>query len=78
MQIQTKIHSNDYLVMVDIHALLDTTQLNEVQEHIRQLESMNAILVPLDIIALQNQQLQLLVQLISITLFLDQHQVLLE
>ena len=64
--------------MVDIHALLDTTQLNEVQEHIRQLESMNAILVPLDIIALQNQQLQLLVQLISITLFLDQHQVLLE
>lgn len=62
MQIQTKAQSNDYLVMVDIHALLETTQFNELQGLIHQLETMNAILVLLDIIALQNQQLQLLVR----------------
>lgn len=62
MQIQTKAQSNDYLVMVDIHALLETTQFNELQGLIHQLETMNVILVLLDIIALQNQQLQLLVR----------------
>lgn len=62
MQIQTKAQSNDYLVMVDIHALLETTQFNELQALIHLLETMNVILVLLDIIALQNQQLQLLVR----------------